>query len=235
MPTRKPALSIGGLTPFTTLDFPGLMAAVIFCQGCPWRCGYCHNSHLLDIHAPSTLSFDKIDDFLQRRQSLLDAVVFSGGEPTLQEGLLDAVLHVRNLGFKVGIHTAGVNSNGFAKLLPHLDWVGFDIKAPFTHYATITNVPNSGKEPLRSAKLLLESTVAHEFRTTIHPQLINENALLELATSLADLGVQRYILQDCRTKHCLNTSLQNLSYNQVLRNDDLIQAIRALIPQTILR
>jgi len=235
MPARNPTLSIGGLTPFTTLDFPGLMAAVIFCQGCRWRCGYCHNSHLLDFQTQPASSFDKVDSFLQRRRGLLDAVVFSGGEPTLQKGLLDAVLHVRDLGFKVGLHTAGVNSNGFKKLLPHLDWVGFDVKAPFKHYATITNVPNSGKEPLQSAKLLLESTVAHEFRTTIHPQLLNENALLELATSLADLGVQRYILQDCRTKHCLDTSLANLSYNQVLRNNDLIQAIRALIPQTILR
>jgi len=235
MPDQHPAFTIGGLTPFTTLDFPGQLAAVIFCQGCAWRCGYCHNTHLLDFRVKPALSWEKVDAFLQRRQGLLDAVVFSGGEPTLQKGLLEAVQYVRSLGFKVALHTGGVNSKGFAKVLPYLDWVGFDIKAPFDRYAQITGVSNSGKHPLASAKLLLESGVAYEFRTTVHPQLLNESDLLEIATFLADLGGQHYVLQDCRTIHCLDHSLQNLSYNQVLSNEKLIQAIRDLIPDTTLR
>jgi anaerobic ribonucleoside-triphosphate reductase activating protein len=226
---------IGGLTPFTTLDFPEHLAAVIFCQGCPWRCGYCQNSHLLDFRVKAALSWDQVDAFLQRRQGLLDAVVFSGGEPTLQKGLLEAVQRVRSMGFKIGLHTAGISTKRFAKLLPYLDWVGFDIKAPFDSYATITGVPNSGKQALESAKLLLQSGVAYEFRTTVHPQLLNESDLLELATLLAELGVQHYVLQDCRTRHCLDSSLQQLSYNEVLSNERLIQAIRELIPQTLLR
>ncbi len=233
--TTSPVLSIGGLTPFTTIDFPNHLAAVIFCQGCPWRCGYCHNTHLLNFKVKPTLSWKEIDNFLQRCQGLLDAIVFSGGEPTLQKGLLDAVLHVRSMGFKVGLHTAGINSKRFAKLLPYLDWVGFDIKAPFDDYATITGVANSGEQALESAKLLLEFGVAYEFRTTVHPQLLNETALLALATCLVDLGVQRYVLQDCRTTHCLDSSLQNLSHNELLSNHKLIKAIRALIAQTSLR
>ncbi len=233
--TTSPVLSIGGLTPFTTIDFPNHLAAVLFCQGCPWRCGYCHNTHLLDFQIKPTLSWEEIDNFLQRRQGLLDAIVFSGGEPTLQKGLLDAVLHIRRMGFKIGLHTAGINSKRLAKLLPYLDWVGFDIKAPFDDYATITGVANSGEQALESAKLLLESGVAYEFRTTVHPQLLNEKALLALATCLADLGVQRYVLQDCRTTHCLDSSLQNLSHNELISNHKLIKAIRALIPQTSLR
>jgi pyruvate formate lyase activating enzyme len=230
-------LAIGGLTPFTTLDFPDHLAAVVFCQGCPWRCGYCQNTHLLDFGVKPVLSWDEVEAFLQRRQGLLDAVVFSGGEPTLhlRKGLLEAVQCVRGMGFKIGLHTGGVNTKGLAKLLPYLDWVGFDIKAPFESYATITGVPNSGKPALESAKLLLQSGVAYEFRTTVHPHLLNESDLLELATLLAELGVQRYVLQDCRTRHCLDSSLQNLSFNEVLSNDELVQAIRDLIPCTFLR
>ncbi len=236
MSSAHPILSINGLTPFTTIDFPEQLAAVIFCQGCAWRCGYCHNSHLLDVHATKpALSYNEVSNFLQSRRGLLDAVVFSGGEPTLQKGLLDAVLDIRNLGFKVGLHTAGINSQNLAKILPYLDWIGFDAKAPFADYVKITNVPNSGTEALKSAKLILESGVVYEFRTTVHPQLLTKKALLELAALLADLGVQQYALQDCRTKHCLNPSLQNLSYNEILRNSDFVQAIRTLLPQTIIR
>ncbi|RKZ42019.1 MAG: anaerobic ribonucleoside-triphosphate reductase activating protein [Gammaproteobacteria bacterium] len=228
-------LSIGGLTPFTTLDFPDHLAAVIFCQGCPWHCNYCHNPHFLDFHKKPTLSWQQIDSFLQRRQGLLDAVIFSGGEPTLQKGLLEAILRVRDLGFKVALHTAGIHSNSLAKLLPYIDWVGFDIKAPFAHYAMITGVQNSGEQPKKSAKLILESGIAYEFRTTVHPQLLDEKTLLELATALADLGVQRYVLQDCRTALCLDTALPSFSYNSVLNNKNLLQAIRTLMPQTIVR
>ncbi|MCK5523021.1 MAG: anaerobic ribonucleoside-triphosphate reductase activating protein [Thiomargarita sp.] len=232
---KQPILSIGGLIPFTTLDFPGQLAAVLFCQGCPWRCGYCHNPHLLDFQVKSTWYWDKVERFLQSRHGLLDAVVFSGGEPILQNGLLDAVKRVRDLGFKVALHTAGINSNQMAKLLPYLDWIGFDVKAPFARYAMITGVPDSGKQPEKSATLILESGIAYEFRTTVHPQLLNEKTLLELAMSLADLGVQRYVLQDCRPAHCLDASLQTFSRNQVLGNERLIQEIRALIPETIVR
>jgi anaerobic ribonucleoside-triphosphate reductase activating protein len=232
---KRSTLSIGGFIPFSTLDFPGHLAAVIFCQGCPWRCGYCHNSHLSDFQVKPLLSWHKVESFLQRRQGLLDAVVFSGGEPTSQKGLLEAIQCVRNLGFKVALHTAGVNSNILAKLLPYLDWVGFDIKAPFARYAMITGVKDSGVHPKKSAKLILESGIAHEFRTTVHPKLLNEKVLLELATTLADLGVQRYVLQDCRTAHCLDTSLQTNLRNKVLGNEKLIQSIRHLIPQMVVR
>ena len=236
MSNTLPVISIGGLTPFTTIDFPEHLAAVIFCQGCHWRCGYCHNSHLLKAQKTKpTLAYNEVSNFLQNRRGLLDAVVFSGGEPTLQKGLLDAVLHVRSLGFKVGLHTAGIHSHNLAKILPHVDWVGFDVKAPFTNYSKVTNISNSGPEALKSTKLVLEAGIANEFRTTVHPQLLTEQALLELATELADLGVQKYILQDCRSKHCLDTSLQNLVYNPILSNSAFIQAIRAVLPQTIIR
>ena len=232
---KRSTLSIGGFIPFSTLDFPGHLAAVIFCQGCPWRCSYCHNPHLSDFQAKPLLSWQKVESFLQRRQGLLDAVVFSGGEPTSQKGLLEAIQCARSLGFKVALHTAGVNSKILAKLLPYLNWVGFDIKAPFNRYAMITGVQNSGEHPKKSAQLILESGIPYEFRTTVHPKLLNEKVLLELVTTLADLGVQRYALQDCRTGHCLDTSLQANLRNEVLRNEKLIQNIRHLIPQTVVR
>ena len=235
MSTTQPVLSIGGITPFTTIDFPNQLAAVIFCQGCAWRCGYCHNTHLLNIHAKPALSWEKVKTFLQRRQGLLDAVVFSGGEPTLQKGLPEAIQYVRYLGFKVGLHTAGFNPKSLAKILPDLDWIGFDIKAPFENYAKITGVPDSGKQPWESAKMVLKSGVPYEFRTTVHPHLLTETDLIKLVTALAKLGVQRYILQDCHITNCLEPSLRTFTQNKIIHNQHLIQTIQTLIPQTILR
>ena len=83
-------LRIGGFTPFTTTDYPGQLAAVVFCQGCPWRCAYCHNPHLLPVEGPESHAWPDLLRFLASRRGLLDAVVFSGGEPTLQGGLADA-------------------------------------------------------------------------------------------------------------------------------------------------
>ncbi|MBI3069525.1 MAG: 4Fe-4S cluster-binding domain-containing protein, partial [Betaproteobacteria bacterium] len=74
-------LRVGGLVPLTTTDYPGRLAAVVFCQGCPWRCGYCHNPHLLPARRTAPIAWHAVRDFLERRRGLLDAVVFSGGEP----------------------------------------------------------------------------------------------------------------------------------------------------------
>ena len=81
------ALRVGGMVPLTTLDYPGLLACVLFCQGCAWRCRYCHNPDLIPARGEQEIPWPQVLEFLRRRQGLLQAVVFSGGEPTLQEGL----------------------------------------------------------------------------------------------------------------------------------------------------
>jgi len=192
-------LRIGGLTPLTTTDYPGYLAVVVFCQGCPWRCGYCHNPHLIPATVNQRIDWDEVMRFLERRRGLLDAVVFSGGEPTLQAGLAVAMHIVRNLGFKVGLHTAGIYPARLARLLPLLDWVGLDIKAPFADYARITGVPGSGDNAEVSLELILKSSVAYECRTTVHRSFFDAETLIKLAQALKKKGVRHYALQACRS------------------------------------
>ena len=94
------ALRVGGLTQLSLSDWPGQLAAVVFCQGCPWRCGYCHNPHLIPPRAAAALEWDDVLAFLERRRGLLDAVVFSGGEPTAQRGLAAAMREARALAYQ---------------------------------------------------------------------------------------------------------------------------------------
>lgn len=209
LPLAPAPLEVGGLTALSTSDYPGMLAAVVFCQGCPWRCGYCQNPHLLTRHSAHPLLWGEVRGFLRRRHGLLDAVVFSGGEPTLQRGLLAAVKEVKEMGFKVGLHTGGAYPYRLAKLLPYLDWVGMDIKTRFAEYDRVTLAPGSGVRAKKSVQLLLESGVDHEFRTTIHPLLISRQQLNLLAKELAQLGVEHYVLQKFRRKGCANPDLVN--------------------------
>jgi len=161
----RAALRIGGLTPLSLSDWPGQLAAVVFCQGCPWRCGYCHNPHLIPPRAVTSLEWDDVLAFLERRRGLLDAVVFSGGEPTLQPSLRQAMEEVKGMGYLIGLHTAGIVPRRLAEVLPLLDWVGMDVKAPFEEHERVTGKRGSASRARASRELIRASGVACEFHT----------------------------------------------------------------------
>ena len=205
---RSPGgLHVGGLTPLSASDWPGELCAVVFCQGCPWRCGYCHNPGLLSVHGAAAIPWSEVEAFLARRRGLLDGVVFSGGEPLAQPALAAAMASVREQGFRIGLHTGGAYPRRFARLLPLLDWVGFDVKAPFDDYVRVTTVEGSGNPALASAKALIESGIDCEFRTTVHPRQLAPAAIERLADELAALGARRYVLQQFRSAGCANAEL----------------------------
>lgn len=195
-------LAVGGFVPFTTIDFPGRLAAVVFAQGCPWRCGYCHNPHLWQTGGVSGggTSWAAVLEVLETRRGLLDAVVFSGGEPTAQPGLAAASTAVRDRGFEVGLHTGGAVPERLAAVLPLVEWVGFDVKAPFHLYEHTTRVPGSGDRARESLGLLAESGVPFEVRTTVHSALLTPDALRTLACELDALGVSHWVLQPFRAE-----------------------------------
>ena len=218
-------MQIGGLTPLTSNDFPGCLSAVIFCQGCPWNCGYCHNPQLNPRHGESQLDWSAVMRFLRRRQGLLDAVVFSGGEPTLQTGLKQAMTEVRELGFKVGLHTGGAYPSRLGELLPLSSWVGMDIKSGFSDYDKVTDTPSSGERARESAQMLLASGVPYEFRTTVHPLYHTSASLLELAEELQQLGAKHYVLQEFRPQGCADATIVSSCADENLLNDVLCNRI----------
>lgn len=98
------------------------------------------------------------------------------------------------MGFMAGLHTGGIYPARLARLLPLLDWVGLDIKASFA----TTGAPGSGDNARASLEMVLRSGVAHECRTTLDRRFLDDEALNEIAHSLAALGVRHYALQACR-------------------------------------
>lgn len=227
-----PDLAVGGLTPLTTTDFPGCLAAVVFCQGCPWRCGYCHNPHLIPRQSENAIPWKRVADFLERRRGLLDAVVFSGGEPTLQAALGEAMAVAKEMGFRIGLHTGGMYPERLQKLLPWLDWVGFDVKAPFSDYRRINN-SGGGGAARESIRLLLNAGVESEFRTTVHSRLLDESDLLQMAGELGGIGVSRWILQPFRPQGCADEALAGLP--SVLPDSALVALLSSQLGRVELR
>jgi pyruvate formate lyase activating enzyme len=200
------ALRVGGIVPFTATDFPGRFAAAVFIQGCPWRCGYCHNPHL-QPRRRAQHGWTEVKALLARRAGLLDGVVFSGGEPTIDPALPDAILEARAMGLAVGLHTACIYPRRLEAVLPMLEWVGFDIKAPFHQYEKVTGVAGSGEPARQCMDMIVASGVAHECRTTLHPSLLAEAEIEELAATLAAAGVRNYAVQMFRARGCGNGAL----------------------------
>lgn len=194
------ALRIGGFVPLSSVDWPGQLVATVFLSGCPWDCPYCHNAHLIGS-APSVeavVAWEDVLALLDARAGLLDGVVFSGGEPTLQPALLWAAREVRDRGFAVALHTGGAFPDRLEALLPYLDWVGFDVKAPFDGYERVTRRPGSGQAALTSLRALVASGVPFEARTTVHSELLGSDELTALSADLAAEGVRNWFLQAYR-------------------------------------
>jgi pyruvate formate lyase activating enzyme len=143
-----------------------------------------------------------LDNALKIKPRRQMSVQFSGGEPTLQAELADAMREVRALGFRIGLHTGGAYPRRLAEVLPLVDWVGLDAKAPFADYARITWIDGSGERAQESLDCLLASGVAYEVRTTVHPALLTDEEVIELAHDLAGYGVKRYVVQAFRSQGC---------------------------------
>lgn len=194
------SLQIAGLSRLSTCDWPGKLVATVFLQGCPLACGYCHNVGILDSRVPGTVAWSEVTDLLRRRHGLLDGVVFSGGEPTRQSGLADAMRQVRALGFGVGLHTAGPYPRRFAEVVSLCDWIGLDIKAPRHRYGAVTGVESAGARAFASLRIALDAGVAMQVRTTMDPTTMTEQDMAEIAQELRVMGVTDHERQTVRAE-----------------------------------
>ncbi len=235
-PNNLVGICVAGITPFTTIDFPGCLAGVFYLQGCPWRCRYCYNAEFLPLPPAGTqVPVEKILQFLDSRKGHLEGIVFSGGEPTVHASLGKWMKAVKEMGYAVGLHTNGMFPERLREVLPVCDWVGMDIKAPFSLYEIVTLVPGSGDEARKSAAALLQSKVAYEFRTTVHPDLLSEEDILAAAGELAALGAKNYVLQMFRPGHCPDKELRESNFHAAGISANLRVSLRSMFPEFQIR
>jgi pyruvate formate lyase activating enzyme len=187
---------IGGFQRFSLIDYPGKICAIVFTQGCNFRCPYCHNPELVD---PKLFSHPipeaDIFAFLETRRGKLDAVVITGGEPTLQPDLIDFISKTKALNFLVKLDTNG-SSPGILRELIELnivDYLAMDVKAPLERYQEITNSKVDQAKIKASIELIRHSGLDYEFRTTVVKSQLGKNDILAIGKLIR--GSKRYIMQ----------------------------------------
>ena len=178
---------IAGLQKMTITDFPENVACILFLKGCNFRCPYCHNSELIDYKIDDNYILkEEVFDLLKKRQGILDGVVISGGEPTVNKDLPKLIKEIRDLGFKIKLDTNGTNPQMLKELLEDglIDYVAMDIKNVQTKYLETAGLSEKNVQILenvqKSIDILKKSNVDHEFRTTIMKNYHNIEDLEEI-------------------------------------------------------
>jgi len=187
-------MNIGGFQKFSLIDYPGKISAIVFTQGCDFRCPYCHNPELIS-HKEGCIDEDEIIEFLRTRIGKLDAVVITGGEPCLQGDLLEFMQKVKMLGFLVKLDTNGSNPEVIKSALADelLDYIAMDIKAPISKYSNVTGIKTDEKAILKSIKTIINSGLDYEFRTTAVKNLHRAKDFKEISKTLN--GAKAYYFQ----------------------------------------
>ena len=128
-------MKIAGFNKTSFVDYPGKIACVVFTPHCNMRCDYCHNKHILEGYVP-LIDEGEIFDHIEKRKGMISALVITGGEPTLQAGLVDFIKKVKALDLAVKLDTNGSKPELIKDLLDQdlLDYIAMDIKSPFDKY-----------------------------------------------------------------------------------------------------
>ncbi len=187
---------IGGLQRSSLVDYPGHISAVVFMQGCNFRCPYCHNPQLVEpARFGQPLDVDEVFRFLQSRVGRLQAVVVSGGEPLLHDDLPELLTRIRRLGYLVKLDTNGSFPDRLSAIVSAglVDFIAMDIKAPFGRYGELAGVPVDIGAIRKSIRIIRESGADYLFRTTLAEPLLDEEDIRKIREFLGP--TEHYLVQ----------------------------------------
>ncbi|WP_037919909.1 anaerobic ribonucleoside-triphosphate reductase activating protein [Sulfurihydrogenibium subterraneum] len=212
------------LTPFTLLDYPDNVSAIVWFTGCNFRCDYCYNPDIV-FSKEDRITEEQVLDFLKKRVGLLDGVVFCGGEPTFYKNLENFAKKVKNLGFKIKLDTNGTNPDVVQILLEEkiIDYVALDYKAPEYKFKEITKT-NTFDRFGKTLEILINSNINFEVRTTVHSDLITEEDVNEIILDLYNRGFRKvyYIQNYIHTPNIGNLGKPSKNFDITKIKKDLI-------------
>ncbi len=220
--------NIGGVTPFSTIDYPECLSAVFYFKGCVFKCPYCHNREFVERGRPE-YPFESFKEFVEERKEFLDAIVFSGGEPLLFIDELEFLAdYVKRCGLKVAIHTTGYSPDRLKILVDKnlIDWAGIDLKADRKNYPFASGTKkNYFEKTAESIEILKDSGIEFEVRTTVFKELANFEKLELLFKEYRALEIKNPVLQvysengvvDKGIKSFVFQFLEKTNYKAILR------------------
>lgn len=187
-------MNIGGIQKTSLLDYPDIISAIVWTVGCNFRCPFCYNKDIVFGNV-QPIPEKEVISFLDKRKGMLEGLVITGGEPLMQNDIADFCEKVKKIGYLIKIDTNGMYPKKLKEFIDKklIDYVAMDIKAPRTKYDKLTNVKVDIKKIEESIKILQNSKLEHEFRTTFVPELLTKNDIIEIAKWLK--GSKKYYLQ----------------------------------------
>ena len=235
---------IGGLQKLSLIDYPEHLSAIVFTRGCNFRCHYCYNPMLVlpqggrknkQEDLPSISEADLLA-FLSKRQNKLEAVVVTGGEPTMHADLPELIAKIKALGFLVKLDTNGTNPAMLGDLIASkmLDYIAMDYKAPLDRYQDIINIKTNLDNLKKSVKIIIDSGLPYEFRTTVAPSLLNAEDIKIMAQEL--VGAKLWYLQKLESdKKMVDEAFEQTRAYMDKEMESLAQAGREFILNCIYR
>ncbi|MDR0590434.1 MAG: anaerobic ribonucleoside-triphosphate reductase activating protein [Puniceicoccales bacterium] len=219
-------MRIGGIQRFSSIDFPGHLAAVVFTVGCNLRCPFCHNAELVTGSIDAMAEGDVLE-FLSGRRRQLEGVVISGGEPTLQRDLPNFIEKVRRLGFRVKLDTNGTRPDILEDLMGRgvLDFIAMDVKHEWSRYAEASGLEGVEVEAIRrSADLVIGGEVDYEFRTTVIRDFHDARDIVAISQQIS--GAKSYVVQEFIPEKTLDASFsRKLPFEK--------SSLRGIIPEVL--
>ena len=222
----------------TLLDFPGHVACTVFLGGCDFRCHFCHNYELVEGVMPAAMTEEEFFGFLDKRHGLLDGVAITGGEPCLRPDLPEFIKKINDAGYPVKLDTNGNHPDVLKKLLDEklVAYVAMYIKNSPKKYAATIGLDENGFDLAavnESIRLLLNSDIDYEFRTTVISQYHDENDFKEIGEWIR--GAKNYFLQgftdrDAVPDHSLSapTAEEMIKYRDIAKEFVNFAAIRGV-------
>lgn len=225
-------MNTGGLQKVSLIDYPGKICAILFTQGCNFRCPYCHNPELVDpAQYIGCIPDEEIFSFLEKRRGKLDAVSITGGEPTVQPDLIEFIERIRKINYLIKIDTNGAFPDVLEKLIDRklVDYIAMDVKAPQKRYREITR-SNVDPDRIRlSIEMIMNSGIEYEFRTTVVKSLLNKEDLQKIGNEIRDARL--YILQRFVPSKTLDESfLEETTYS-----DEDFKAMKKMLKDYVRR
>jgi len=202
-------MNIASIERTTEGAFPGKQAVTLFVQGCNLRCAYCgYGSYVSRCQDEAKHDWKYAETYIRKRLDRLDGVVFSGGEPTLQEDLKECMEKIRELGLAIMLETNGTEPEIIRDLMNQklVDYIAMDVKAPLLNYANIAGLRLDTEKIRNSIWMIKHSEIPHEFKTTVVPGLHTSREIKAISELIH--GAQKYVVQDFVSTNPLRPELQ---------------------------
>jgi pyruvate formate lyase activating enzyme len=201
-------MKFSGLQKTSLVDFPNKIASVLFTPGCNLRCPFCHNWRIVLEPKPPFLNEETALKILDDRRKYVDAIVVTGGEPTIHKETPRFLKRLKEKDLLVKLDTNGLNSQMLEECLPYVDYVALDVKTSLEKYCKL-GAKDTG-ELLHSIEILKTGKVEYEFRTTVVPSFVE----------IEDVHKMCDVIKGART----------FAFQQFVPGDTLDEHLKTLVP-----